>query len=89
MARQNVSLDNSIKVKTRFDLVHFLLSCPQNVNELLQDNSEIVDYGLVQLLETMSKHMMKNNRQGAANFLQDIADLIQWQLSINKVKPTV
>ena len=83
MARQNITLYNSVKVKTRFDLVHFLLSCPQNVNEILRDNSEIVDYGLVQLLETISKHMMKNHRQGAANFLQDLADLIQWQLSIH------
>lgn len=89
MAKQNASLYNSIKVKTRFDLVHFLLSCPQNVKEILRDNPEIVDYGLVQLLETISKHMMKNHHQGAANFLQDIADLIQWQLSINNVKPTV
>ncbi len=89
MAKNNVLLYNSIKVKTRFDLVNFLLSCPQNVNDILRDNPEIVDYGLVQLLETMSKHMIKNHRQGAANFLKDIADVIQWQLSVNKVKTSV
>lgn len=89
MAKEKQLLYNSIKVKTRFDLVHFLLSCPQNVNDILKDNSEIVDYGLVQLLETMSKHLIKNHRQGAAMFLKDIADLIQWQLSINKVKSLV
>ena len=86
MTEQNKSLYSSIKIKTRFDLVHFLLSCPQNVNDILKDNPEIIDYGLVQLLETMSKHLIKNQREGAALFLKDIADLIQWQLSINKVK---
>ena len=89
MTTENKSLYNSIQVKTRFDLVHFLLSCPQNVNDLLQDNPEIVDYGLVQLLETMSQHLAKNHRQGAALFLKDIADLIQWQLSIKQVKSSV
>ena len=89
MAQENLSPYSSIKVKTRFDLIQFLLSCPQNVNDILRDNPEIVDYGLVQLLETMSEHMIKNHRQGAANFLKDIADVIQWQLGVNKVKTSV
>ena len=88
MAKQNISLYNSITIKTRFDLVYFLLNCPQNVNDILQDNPEIIDYGLVQLLETISQHMIKHHRQGSANFLKDIADVIQWQLSIKQVKST-
>jgi hypothetical protein len=71
----------SHKIVTRFALVNTLLNYPHQTTSILENNQEILDYALVQLLETISDYMTRNNRQGAATFLKDIADIIQWDLA--------
>jgi hypothetical protein len=80
MDGQTTLVNWSHKVATRFSLVNTLLNYPHQANNILQENQEIIDYALVQLLETMSDYMERHNRQGAANFLRDIAGMIQGDL---------
>ncbi len=84
MISKTLTTQNSSKVNTRFSLVSKLLEYPSQVANILQENEEIIDYDLVQLLENISEYMTQKNRINTANFLIDVTEQIQHDLSYQR-----
>ena len=81
MNSSNLASNNSNKVNTRFSLVNNLLDYPEQVTRILQENEDMIDYALIQLLESISEYMKIQNQIDTANFLITVTRKIRQYLN--------
>ncbi|WP_293366703.1 CHAT domain-containing protein [Microcoleus sp. CAWBG50] len=69
------------RVRAYLNLIQLLLSCPAGEEgNVLQDHSELVDSGLIEVMQEVASRMAADGEQNAA-FLQQLADQISQALA--------
>src|SRR6476620_598191 len=69
------------RVRAYLNLIQLLLSCPAvEEGNVLQQHSEFVDSGLIEVMQQMASRMVADDEQGAA-FLQQLAGQISQTLA--------
>jgi len=70
------------RLRAYLNLIQLLLSCPAGEEgELLQEHSEFVDSGLIEVMQQVASRMAADGEQNAANFLQQLAGQISQALT--------
>ncbi|WP_293142163.1 CHAT domain-containing protein [Okeania sp. SIO3I5] len=73
------------------NLIQQLLTCPNEVVEILEDNRELVDEGLLQVMEIFAQQLAENDdqkAQNAANFLGHLKSQLVEVLEISESSPS-
>ncbi|MFB2881344.1 CHAT domain-containing protein [Floridanema aerugineum] len=72
------------RIQNYLNLIQQLLSCPNGEErQILQDNSELVDLGFVQVCEAVSGQLVESGNQNEADFLRNLASQLGELLGMN------
>ena len=71
---------NEARLKAYLNLIQALLNCPSGEeNQILQDNSELVDAGLVQVMQVVAENQREERNENIANFVTNLAvQIAKW-----------
>ncbi|MEG4148337.1 CHAT domain-containing protein [Microcoleus sp. Pol12B5] len=71
---------DELRHQAYLNLIQSLLNCPSGEeNQILQANSELVDAGLVQVMQLVAENQREEGNQNAADFLTNLAiQLAEW-----------
>jgi hypothetical protein len=69
------------KCRAYLDLIHSLLHCPKGLEaEIIAINGDLIDSGLVRIIEQMAANILEQGDRETANFLESCAKEVKRQL---------